>query len=134
MKVFAPVEAKPAHVPLDGLDVFLRLLDRIGVVEAQAAMAAEFLGDAEIEADRLGVADMEVSVGLGRKPGHDAVGASRMKSRFSSSAAVSVPLKCLSSIIGALSARIPARRQAACDAGCILSIGRFGGRFLAAFH
>ncbi len=29
------------------------------------------LGDAEIDADRLGVADVQVAVGLGREPGDD---------------------------------------------------------------
>ena len=44
----------------------------IGVVEAQVADAAEFRGDAEIEHDRLGVADVQIAVGLGRKTGVDA--------------------------------------------------------------
>ena len=39
----------------------------VGVVEAQVAVAAELPGHAEIERDRLGVADVEVAVGLGRK-------------------------------------------------------------------
>ena len=34
-------------------------------------MPAEFLRDAEIQADRLGVADMEIAVRLGRKAGDD---------------------------------------------------------------
>ena len=41
----------------------------IGVVEAQVALAAELLRDAEIERDRLGVADMEIAVRLRRKAG-----------------------------------------------------------------
>ena len=57
IEMFAPVEAEPAHIALDGVDIFLFFLGRIGVVEAQVAAAAEFLRDAEIEADRLGVAD-----------------------------------------------------------------------------
>ena len=70
MEVRAPVEAEPAHVALDRVDIFLRLAGRVGVVEAQVAAPAIFLGDTEIQADRLGVADMEIAVGLGRKPGH----------------------------------------------------------------
>jgi hypothetical protein len=66
-----PVEAQPAHVGLDGVDIFLFFLRRIGVVEAQAAMAAEFLRHAEVQADRLRVADMEIAVRLGRKAGDD---------------------------------------------------------------
>ncbi len=73
--MLAPVEAEPAHVGLDGVDIFLLFLHRIGVVEAQVAAPAEFLRDAEIQADRLGVADMEVAVRLGRKAGHHLFGA-----------------------------------------------------------
>ena len=67
IEVLAPVEAQPAHVALDGVDVFLLLLGRVGVVEAQVAAAAELLRHAEVEADRLGVADVQVAVGLRRK-------------------------------------------------------------------
>ena len=67
--MLAPIEAEPAHVALDGVDIFLLFLGRIGVVETQMTAAAEFLGDAEIQADRLGVADMEIAVRLGRKAG-----------------------------------------------------------------
>ena len=67
----APVEAQPAHVLLDGVDVLDVLLQGVGVVEAQVALAAELLGGAEVEAERLGVADVEVAVGLGREPGAD---------------------------------------------------------------
>ena len=62
-----PVEAEPAHVFDDGVDVLLLFLLGVGVVEAQVALAAEFRGEAEVEADRLGVADVQVAVGLGRK-------------------------------------------------------------------
>jgi len=69
---------------------FLLFLGRIGVVEAQIALAAEFLRDAEIEGDGLGVADVEIAVGLRRKPvmilrvaplARSASTMSRMKSR-----------------------------------------------------
>ena len=70
-EIVAPVEAEPAHVALDGVDIFLQLFGRIGVVVTQVAVATEFLGNAEIQADRLGVADMQISVRLGRKPGDD---------------------------------------------------------------
>ena len=67
----APIEAEPAHVALDGVDIFLRFLGRIGVVETQIAVAAEFLGDAEIQTDRFGVADVQIAVRLRRKTGDD---------------------------------------------------------------
>src|SRR6266851_5217988 len=69
--MLAPIEAEPADVFLDRVDVLLLFLDRIGVVEAQMAAAAELLGDPEVERDRLRVANVEVSVRLGREAGHD---------------------------------------------------------------
>ena len=72
VEVLAPVEAEPADVGLDRVDVLLLLLDRVRVVEPQVAAAAELRGDAEVEADRLGVADVEVAVGLGREARDDA--------------------------------------------------------------
>ena len=67
-----PVEAEPADVLLDGVDVLDVLLDRVGVVEAQVAVPAVLGRDAEVEADRLGVADVQVAVGLGREARDDA--------------------------------------------------------------
>ena len=69
VEVLAPVEAEPAHVLLDGVDVLLLFLGGVRVVEAQVAAAAELLGDPEVQADRLGVAEVEVAVGLGREAG-----------------------------------------------------------------
>ena len=71
IEVLAPVEAKPLHIALDRVDVFLLFLGGVGVVEAQMAAAAELLRDAEVEADRLRVADVQIAVRLRRKPGDD---------------------------------------------------------------
>ena len=69
-----PVEAQPADVFLDGVDVLLLFFLGIGVVEAQVGLAAELVGETEIEADGLGVADVEIAVGLGWKARlHDGV-------------------------------------------------------------
>src|SRR6476659_4124359 len=76
VQMLAPVEAKPVDVPLDGVDVFLLLLHGIGVVEAKVAAAAEFDGKSEIQADRLGVAEMQIAVRLRRKARDDALGQS----------------------------------------------------------
>src|SRR5581483_6600269 len=46
--------------------------ERVAVVEAQVALAAEVARDAEVEADRLRVADVRVAVGLRREPRHHA--------------------------------------------------------------
>ena len=68
----APVEPEPAHVVHDRVDVLDVFLDRVGVVEAQVAVAAELAGDAEVEADGLGVADVQVAVRLRREARDDA--------------------------------------------------------------
>ena len=44
VEVLAPVEAEPADVGLDRVDVLLLLLLRVRVVEAEVAAAAELLG------------------------------------------------------------------------------------------
>jgi len=67
VEVRAPVEAEPADVVHDGVHVLLALLGRVGVVEAQMAAAAVVLGQPEVEADGLGVADVQVAVRLGRE-------------------------------------------------------------------
>ena len=59
-----PPVAKPLDVLFDGIDVFHILLGGIGVVEAQVAHAAVLCGNAEVEADGLGVADVEITVRL----------------------------------------------------------------------
>jgi hypothetical protein len=67
-----PVEAEPVDGVDDRVDVLLLFLLRVGVVEAQVADAAVLLGEAEVEADALRVADVQVAVRLGRKAGADA--------------------------------------------------------------
>ena len=67
-----PVEAEPAHVALDRLHVLEVLGRGVGVVEAQVAGAPVVAGEAEVQADRLGVAEVQVAVGLGGEAGDDA--------------------------------------------------------------
>ncbi len=68
-ELVAPVEAEPAHVLLDRLDVLDVLGLRVRVVEAQVADAALVLqGDPEVQAAGLGVADVQIAVRLGREP------------------------------------------------------------------
>ena len=71
-ELVAPVEAEPAHVALNRLDVLQVFRRRVGVVEAEVASAVEVEREAEVQADRFGVADVEVAVGLRRKAGDDA--------------------------------------------------------------
>ena len=69
--MLAPVPAEPADVLQDAVDELLLLLGRVGVVEAHVAAAAVLLGQPEVEAHGLGVADVEVAVGLGGEACHD---------------------------------------------------------------
>ena len=55
----------------DGIDIFDLFLGRVGVVHPQVADAAEFARDAEVEADRFGMADVEIAVRLRRETGVD---------------------------------------------------------------
>ncbi|MNN25163.1 hypothetical protein D3C81_1386210 [compost metagenome] len=74
-----PLEAQPLHIALDGVDVLLVLFGRVGVIETQVTGSAEFLGQAEVHADRLGMADVQVTVGLRRKTGDDAAVLARVQ-------------------------------------------------------
>ena len=71
IEIGSPVIAEPVHVGLDGIDIFLLFLGRVGVVEAQMALAGKLLRDAEIQGNRLGMADVQVAVRLRRESGHD---------------------------------------------------------------
>ena len=62
---------------LDGVDVFLALAQRIGVVVAQVGPAVELPRDAEVQTDGLGVADVQVAVRLRREPRDDGLAGSR---------------------------------------------------------
>ena len=71
VEAVTPIEAQPAHIADNRVDVLLIFFGRVGVVEAEVAAAAEFRSDTEVEADRLGMADMEIAVGLRREARHD---------------------------------------------------------------
>ena len=72
-KPVTPVKAEPVDVLLNGLDKLVVLLRRVRVVHAQIADAAEFLGRAEINAQRLAVTDVQVAVRLRREAGVDSL-------------------------------------------------------------
>ncbi len=69
--VLAPLETQPADVLFDRVDVLLFLFGGVGIIETQVILAAEFFGDAEVDADGFGVADGQIGVGLGREAGDD---------------------------------------------------------------
>ena len=62
-----PLEAQPLHVALDRVDVLLVFLGRVGVIEAQVALATELLRQTEVQANRLGMPDVQIAIGLRRK-------------------------------------------------------------------
>ncbi|VTR69198.1 conserved hypothetical protein [Desulfosarcina cetonica] len=64
-----PVKAQPVDILHDGVHIFHVFLGGVGVVEAQVASPMIGLGHAEVQADRFGMADVQVSVGFGRKSG-----------------------------------------------------------------
>ncbi len=70
-KQLLPVKAEPLYIFFDRFDILRIFLQRIRIVKAQMRPAAEFVRQLEIQADRFGVSDMQIAVGLRRKPGHD---------------------------------------------------------------
>ncbi len=69
--MLSPIKTEPAHIFLDGLHVFSGLLARIGVVKAEVTDRVVFLGDAEVQADGLGMAYVEEAVGFRGEPGYN---------------------------------------------------------------
>ena len=62
-----PLKPQPSNVRLDGFDVLGFLFFRIGIVEAQVGVPAELGCQSEIQADGLGMADVQISIRFGRK-------------------------------------------------------------------
>ncbi len=60
-----PFKAHPAYILLDGVNILHVFFYRIGIVEAQIALAAKILGESEIQTDGFGMTDMQVAVGFG---------------------------------------------------------------------
>ena len=68
--VFPVVEAEPFHILLDGFHVLSFLFIRVRIVKAEVAFAiGKFTGDAEIQADRFRMTEVEKAVWLRRKAG-----------------------------------------------------------------
>ena len=73
LAVFFPLETEPAHRVDDRVDVLDAFLFRIRVVEAQMAHAAVAARHAEVQADALGVTDVQIAVRLRREARFDAL-------------------------------------------------------------
>ena len=67
-----PGKAEPGDIALDRLFVLDLFLGRIGVIETEMAAAGKVAGQAEVQTDRLGMADVQVAVRLRREAGDDA--------------------------------------------------------------
>ena len=67
VEMLAPVEPEPANIRFDRVDVLLLFLDRVRVVEPQMTATTELGSDAEVEADRFRVPDVQVAVRLRRE-------------------------------------------------------------------
>ena len=63
-----PAIDQPLHILGDRIDILRVLLHRIGVIKAQIADAVILQRDAEIQADGFRVAEMQIPIGLRRKP------------------------------------------------------------------
>ena len=68
-----PLEAQPLDVLLDGVHVLGVFLGGVGVVVPEVGFTAVLLRQAKIEADTLGMSQVQVTVGFRRETGHDAV-------------------------------------------------------------
>ncbi len=67
MELAQPEETSQLTSSLDGVHVLDILLGGIGVVHAEITDAVKFMSDAKVEANALGMADVQVAVGLRRK-------------------------------------------------------------------
>ena len=74
---FVPLVAQPLDVLFDVVDEHRILLGGVGVVKPEVAGPAVLFRGAEIDAQRLRVADVQKPVGLGREPGFDVIVAAR---------------------------------------------------------
>src|ERR1700687_5357376 len=83
VEIGAPVVTQPAQVLLNRLDLFRFFGRWIGVVKAQVRPAAILSGEAEVENDRFGMANVQKAIRLGREPGdHLTVVSSRSEIGF----------------------------------------------------
>ena len=62
-----PLEAQPADVVLNRVDVFDVFFRRVRVVKPQVASAVVFFCQPEVQTDRFGVPDVQIAIRLGRE-------------------------------------------------------------------
>ena len=64
-----PLETQPSDVSLNRVDVLLAFFARIGVIETQIAFATVSFCQTKVQANALGMSDVKIAIGLGRKTG-----------------------------------------------------------------
>ena len=70
IEIIAPIKAQPANITLDALDILGLLLLRVRIIEPQMTFCAGFyilLRNAEVQANRLRMPDVQVAIRLGRE-------------------------------------------------------------------
>ncbi|MNJ47072.1 hypothetical protein D3C77_422180 [compost metagenome] len=68
---FFPIKAQPFHVFFNRIDVLHVLLDGIRIVKTKMGAAPKLVCNREIDPDRLGMPDMQITVRLWRKAGNN---------------------------------------------------------------
>ena len=69
VKKIIPLETQPLNITLNRVDVLLTLLARIGIVETKIAFTTIIPSQAKIQANALGMPNVQIPVGLRRKTG-----------------------------------------------------------------
>ena len=64
-----PAADQPTDILENGIDVFDLFLSRVGIIHPNVTNTAKFVSDSKVEADRLGMSDVEIAIRLGRKAG-----------------------------------------------------------------
>ena len=73
IEFLVPLETKPLDIFLDRIHILGIFLGGIRIIITKICLAAIFLGQAEIDAKALGMAKMQITVGLWRETGQDTV-------------------------------------------------------------
>ena len=68
-----PLETQPANIIHNGLGKILAFLEGVGIIKAQIGRAAKFSCNAKVQANGLGVTDMQMAIGLRRETGNNPV-------------------------------------------------------------
>ena len=68
--VTAPGVAQPLYILLDGINVLLGFLLGVGIIKTQVALTTKSLGNTKVQANGLGMPNVQVAIRLWREPRH----------------------------------------------------------------